>query len=32
MAGWIHQKLDQDEGVGRQNSGNGYWHVSTEVN
>ena len=25
MVAWMHQKLDQDGGIGLLNSGNGFW-------
>jgi hypothetical protein len=31
MAGWIHQKLNQDGGVGLQSNASGFWRVSAKV-
>jgi len=31
MAAWLHQKLDQDGGVGLLNSGNDCWRFSTKT-
>jgi hypothetical protein len=32
MVAWMHQKLNQDGGIGLPNSGNDCWHVSTKAN